>query len=180
MLLIDGQYHGPYTIGQMRHALKTGAVTSDIKAQCPGMPGWNPLKKWPEFKGMGAEKQSLGESVQMSSRNPHAIDCFGSGLIMVVLFLALFTTGYSTVNPIMDPKISIVLTWVLFIGWLFGRALLIKDSANLGEGFGSLDLFEMAFKVYFNIMVILAARGLIMVIFALVKGGETFLLTMML
>ena len=50
MVLIGSQQHGPYTIGQIRHAAKTGTIDGRSPAQRPGMAGWVPLMKWDEFK----------------------------------------------------------------------------------------------------------------------------------
>lgn len=45
-----------------------------------------PLKNWGEFKGIGPKKQSFGNVAQASSRNPNAIDCFGSGILLPTIF----------------------------------------------------------------------------------------------
>ncbi len=174
-LQIDGQQLGPYTVGQIRHALKTGAMNSSLMAHRPGMPGWQPLKKWSEFKGLGAEAVTMEESVQMTSRNPHAIDCFVSGIIMCGIIFAWGASLFTSVTSIIDPKIPLILAWVLFVGWLFARAYIIKDAATLGEGFGSIGIFEIIFKVYFIILLLVAALGLIGVLFSLGQGGEVFL-----
>jgi len=118
-----------------------------------------PLKNWGEFKGIGPKKQSLGNAAQASSRNPHAIDCFGSGILLPTIFFII---------PVLvsDPMIWMVISWIVFLGWVFGKPLLFEVADDLGGDFGHHGPFEFAFRVYFYILLMFFGLSFLGLIFS--------------
>lgn len=163
MLKVKGAQHGPYTIGQIMHGLKTGTVDSHTPANRPGLPGWIELRQWSEFQELARQiylAKEAGEiEAQKLSRNPHAIDCFGSGILLpVILFIPFFVS---------DPMIGIIISWVVFLGWAIGKPLLFKVPLEMGEDFGGRGAFEFAFKVYFYILIMFLSILLLKICYAL-------------
>ncbi len=122
---LGDQNYGPYTVGQVRHALKIGSFDGYAKAHRPGMPGWLPLKKWGEFKNLEVVK-ALGAGSKSSKNQgfPCAIECLLTGLIFWVV--ALFTQVFS--GPIgvvpMGAIVSLCLAaWI----WSMCRSLVYPD-----------------------------------------------------
>lgn len=110
-----GTHHGPYTIGQIRHGLQTGSFDGYEQANRPGMPGWLQLKKWPELKDLeSVQALGAGSTDWDEMAFPFALECIitAGGLIGTLLLMAVFQ-----VNDI----VSVVLLWILAIGWLLGR-----------------------------------------------------------
>jgi hypothetical protein len=151
------------------HGLKTGTVDSHTPANRPGLPGWIELRQWSEFQELARQiylAKEAGEiEAQKLSRNPHAIDCFGSGILLpVILFIPLFGS-----DPI--SVIGIIISWVVFLGWAIGKPLLFKVPLEMGEGFGGRGAFEFAFRVYFCILIMFLSILWIQMMYALYHGG---------
>ena len=163
MLKVKGAQHGPYTIGQIMHGLKTGTVDSHTPANRPGLPGWIELRQWSEFQELARQiylAKEAGEiEAQKLSRNPHAIDCFGSGILLPVILFIPFLVS--------DPMIGIIISWVVFLGWAIGKPLLFKVPLEMGEDFGGRGAFEFAFKVYFYILIMFLSILLLKICYAL-------------
>ena len=127
MLMVKGAQHGPYTIGQIMHGLKTGTVDSHTPANRPGLPGWLPLKKWGEFENLEVVK-ALGAGSKSSKNQgfPCAMECLLTGLIFwaIELFLVVFRTG---------PFLSVLLIWLGALGWWMGRHMVYPDIGYEGD-----------------------------------------------
>ncbi len=166
-LMVKGAQHGPYTIGQIMDGLKTGTVDSHTPANRPGLPGWVELRQWSEFQELARQislAKEAGEiEAQKLSRNPHAIDCFGSGILLPVILFIPFLVS--------DPMIGIIISWVVFLGWAIGKPLLFKVPLEMGEDFGGRGAFEFAFRVYFRILIMFLSVILCQMIYALYRGS---------
>jgi DNA-directed RNA polymerase subunit RPC12/RpoP len=170
MLMVKGQQYGPYTFGQIRQRLEAGTMDSHTSANRPGMPGWTELRTWGEFQEVSRQiylaKEAAEIEAQKLSRNPHAIDCFGSGILLPTILFMPVLVG--------DLAGGMILSWVLFLGWFFGKPLLFKVPLDLGEEFGHRGTFEFAFRVYFCTLWIWSGFLLFRIIFARGDGDLQF------
>ncbi len=91
-VLLDDKHHGPYTVGQIRHALETGTFDADDSARRPGMPGWRPLRKWTEFKNLEVVKALNEASGEIGKGMQVALTVVGC-LILALLVAGLATSG---------------------------------------------------------------------------------------
>jgi hypothetical protein len=178
MLMVKGAQHGPYTIGQIMHGLKTGTVDSHTPANRPGLPGWIELRQWSEFQDIARRAKETFETRKFT-RNPHAVDCLGSGLCMSAIIFAMITAELTKNTSASVPVTHFVIAWVLSIGWMVARGHLVRDSDSVGEDFGSRDLLEIVFHFYFYLLIFITVLSFIGVLFTLAKGMEHFLLATM-
>jgi hypothetical protein len=117
-LLMNGQQYGPYTIGHIRHALKTGGMDGFAEAHRPGMTGWLQLKRWDEFKNIDIVKNLGAGSIRPDDTAlPYAIECLSVGIIFIVLQLLFW----------IDPMTGMIYLWVAALAWVLCRGFCYPD-----------------------------------------------------
>ncbi len=139
MLMVKGAQHGPYTIGQIIHGLKTGNVDSHTPANRPGLPGWIELRQWSEFQELARQVDLVKDEAKDQNRikNPHTIPALACGIILIITVVIIPIIGAlkdGLVGGISGVTLSVVILWLSYIAWIFNNVMNNAEEFLNGPG----------------------------------------------